>query len=227
MESELLTHTVTVYPDIQYQDVGTGPLRSVLLTICFSGRLPRQVIERNIPVQITVSIADEYGTFASPVVEAVSMDLCSSTGDLTPSDDASVCSHGHDDFPVLPNDTLIPFLPLQHFDYADQAKWASLMKDIEAWLVDQVNCQTQLWTWGRDVFWLAFIAAYPSFPGGLWPKWDSRIPLEGTFIEQWLEQSGDVATTGDRGAMNVLPDIWAEFCKHAALFFPHPLVASD
>jgi hypothetical protein len=87
------------------------------------------------PVQITVSIADEYRTFASPVVEAISMDLCSSAGDLTPSDDAvslqssqflfkiyitqSVCSHGHDDFPVLSDDTLIPFLSLQHFDYAD------------------------------------------------------------------------------------------------------------
>lgn len=141
------------------------------------------------PVQITVSIADEYGTFASPVVEALLMNLCSSAGDLMPSDNAvslqssqfllkiyivqSVCSHGHNDFPVLLDDTLIPFLPLQHFDYADQAKWASLMKDIEAWLVDQVNCQTQLWTWGRDAFWLAFIAAYPSFPRGSWPKWDS------------------------------------------------------
>ncbi|KAG1902842.1 uncharacterized protein F5891DRAFT_978316 [Suillus fuscotomentosus] len=190
MESGLLTNTVTVYPDIQYQDVGTGPLRSTAKD-CFLITGVQQ------PVQITVSIADEYGTFASPVVEAISMDLCSSAGDLTPSDDASVCSHGHDDFPVLPDDTLILFLPLQHFDYADQAKWASLMKDIEVWLVDQVNCQMQLWTWGHDVFWLAFIAAYPSFPGGLWPKWDSRIPLEGTFIEQWLERSGDVAMAED------------------------------
>ncbi|KAG1875772.1 hypothetical protein F4604DRAFT_1496323, partial [Suillus subluteus] len=181
----------TVYPDIQHLDVGTGPLQSVLLTICFSGRLPRQIIERNIPIQITVSVAEEYGTFTSPVVEAVSMDLCSSAGDLMHSDSASVCSHGHDDFPALPDDICIPFLPLQHFDYSDQAKWASLMKDIEGWLVAQVNCQTQLWTWGCDAFWLAFIAAYPSFPMGSWPKWDPRIPLEGTFIEQWLERSGD------------------------------------
>ncbi|KAG2138344.1 hypothetical protein DEU56DRAFT_736436 [Suillus clintonianus] len=227
MESELRTNIVTVYPDIKYQDVSTGPLQSVLLTICFSGRLPRQVIERNIPVQIAVSFSEEYGIFASPVVEAALMDLCSSTGDSMHSDCASACSHGHDESPALPDDILIPFLPLQHFNYSDQAKWALLMKDIEGWLVSQVNCQTQLWTWGRDAFWLAFIAAYPSFPRGLWPKWDCRIPLEGTFIEQWLERSGDVPLTEDQDVMNVLADIWAEFGKHAALFFPDPLVASD
>ncbi|KAG1887730.1 hypothetical protein F4604DRAFT_1526692, partial [Suillus subluteus] len=77
----------------------------------------------------------------------------------------------------------IPFLLLQHFDYSDEAKWASLMKDIEGWLVAQVNCQMQLWTWGRDAFWLVFIVAYPSFPMGSWLKWDPQIPLEGMFIE--------------------------------------------
>lgn len=67
------------------------------------------------------------------------MDLCSSAGDSIHSDGTmslqssqffpntyivqSVCSNGHNDFPVHPDDILIPFLPLQHFNYFDQAKY--------------------------------------------------------------------------------------------------------
>ncbi|KAJ8582621.1 hypothetical protein M405DRAFT_708070, partial [Rhizopogon salebrosus TDB-379] len=85
-------------------------------------------------------------------------------------------------------DIHIPFLPLQHFNYSDWATWAALSKDIEGWLAVEVDAEMQLWTWGRDAFWLAFVVAYPLFPRGSWPKWDPRIPLEGTFIEQWLEK---------------------------------------
>ncbi|KAG1744930.1 uncharacterized protein EDB91DRAFT_1246458 [Suillus paluster] len=225
MATRLLTNIITVYPDIQFQGVDQGPSQSMLLTICFSGRLPTQVIERNIPVQISVSFAEEYRSFTSPVVEATSMDLCSSAGESIPLDATSLCSQGHGKLPACQDDIDIPFLPLQHFDYCDQATWAALSKDIKGWLATEVDTETQLWTWGHDAFWLAFIVAHPLFPRGSWPMWDSHIPLEGTFIEQWLEQSGN--TTVMAGEQDIRGDIWAEFCRHAALFFPHPLVTSD
>ncbi|KAG2143511.1 uncharacterized protein EDB93DRAFT_1061538, partial [Suillus bovinus] len=180
-----------VYPDIEFQGINQGPVQSVLLTICFSGKLPTQVIERNAPVQISISFGEEYASFTSPVVEAVSMDLCSSSGESMHPDGA-VSPYISRFFSKLTqyNDIQIPFLPLQHFDNSDWNTWATLSKNIESWLVD-VGSETQLWTWGRDTFWLAFIAAYPLFPRGSWPKWDSCIPLEGPFIKRWLEQLGD------------------------------------
>ncbi|KAG1728356.1 hypothetical protein EDD22DRAFT_946950 [Suillus occidentalis] len=223
-----LLSTITVHPDIEFQGINQGPLQSVLLTICFSGKLPTQVIERNSPVHISISFGEEYASFTSPVVEAVSMDLCSSSGESMHPDGASLCSQGDTNSPAhqdVSDDIQIPFLPLRHFDNSDWNTWATLSKNIESWLVD-VGSETQLWTWGRDAFWLAFIAAYPLFPRGSWPKWDSRIPLEGPFIERWLEQSGDhTVIAQEQDSIRV--DIWDEFCKHAALFFPHSLVVSD
>ncbi|KAG2087714.1 uncharacterized protein F5147DRAFT_541346, partial [Suillus discolor] len=180
----------TVYPDIEFQGVEQGPSQSVLLTICFSGRLPTQIVEQNIPIQISISFAED---FTSPVVEAASMDLCSSTREASHLDgDVSLWSSHILKLATYISDNIqIPFLPLRRFNHFDWTMWAVLSKNIEGWLIDEVDSETQLWTWGRDAFWLAFIAAYPLFPKGIWPKWNPRIPLEGVFVERWLEQSGD------------------------------------
>ncbi|KAG1811371.1 uncharacterized protein BJ212DRAFT_1277864 [Suillus subaureus] len=223
MATRLLS-TLTVYPDIEFQGINQGPLQLVLLTICFSGKLPMQVIKRNMPVQISVSFGEEYVSFTSPVVEVVSMDLCSSSGESTHPDGtvSDANSPAHQD---VSDDIQILFLPLRHFDNSDWNTWATLSKNIESWLVD-IGSETQLWMWGHNTFWLAFIVAYPLFPRGSWPKWDSHIPLEGSFIEQWLEQSGD-HTMIEQEQDSIRVDIWDKFCKHAALFFPHSLVVSD
>lgn len=42
-----LLSNIIVYPDIEFQGINQGPVQSVLLTICFSGKLSTQVIERN------------------------------------------------------------------------------------------------------------------------------------------------------------------------------------
>ena len=133
-----------------------------------------------------------------------------------------------DGFPVVQHDTPISFLPLrQTFDYTSPAEWAVLSKQIEEWLVGEVDTRSQLWTWGRDAFWLAFVAAYPLFPGGNWRKWDTRVPLEGTFIVEWMKRSSDIDIENDESVANLLGHIWAEFCIHAGLFYPHLLLASD
>ncbi|KAG0694573.1 hypothetical protein DFH29DRAFT_815197 [Suillus ampliporus] len=102
-----------------------------------------------------------------------------------------------------------------------------LSKEIEKWLVAEVDARSQLWTWGRDAFWLTFVAAYPLFPRGKWRMWDPRVPVEGTFVEEWLGRSGDidVKTGSNESVLALLSDIWTEFGRHTALFYPFPLVA--
>jgi len=71
----------------------------------------------------------------------------------------------------------------------------------------EVDPESPLWAWGRDIFRLAFIGAYPYFPRGKWLKWDSRVLLQGTFIEAWLDQSGaEGSWIGVRGTDEVLMD---------------------
>ncbi|KAG1764376.1 hypothetical protein EV702DRAFT_982086 [Suillus placidus] len=87
--------------------------------------------------------------------------------------------------------------------------------------------ESSLWTWGRDAFWLAFVAAHPSFLMGKWLMWDPRIPLEGWFIEQWLECSNDGGADEETLAQDdVVSYVWNEFCNHAVLFYPLPLISS-
>jgi len=83
-----------------------------------------------------------------------------------------------------------------------------------------------MWIWARDAFWLAFVAAHPHFPGGKWPMWDPRIPLEGTFIEQWLDRSSNISAH-EESIVDIRCNIWEEFYKNAALFYPYPLISSD
>lgn len=125
----------------------------------------------------------------------------------------------------------IPFLPLPStFNYFNRTDWQIVSQKIQEWLTSEVDTKSSLWTWGRDAFWLTFVAAYPSFPTGQWPMWDPRIPLEGEFIEQWLKRSGDDSagedSAIDEGLVSV-SDIWEDFCKHMALFYPFSLLSSD
>ncbi|KAI5988838.1 hypothetical protein EDC04DRAFT_2588674 [Pisolithus marmoratus] len=145
-------------------------------------------------------------------------------------------------------DFTILFLPLPcTFDCTDSQQWDMLSKEIETWLVEEVqNLSLPMWTWGRDAFWLAFIGAHPRFPGGCWSAWDLRIPLEGTFIEEWLsgdetesvcldglsnsDERDDCHDTGNVTApfdcSTTLSYIWDAFSRHITLFYPHPLISS-
>ncbi|KAG2115682.1 hypothetical protein BD769DRAFT_1391176 [Suillus cothurnatus] len=37
-----------------------------------------------------------------------------------------------------------------------------------SWLLTLMDTVTPEWTWGRDAFWYAFVAANPDFPNGKW-----------------------------------------------------------
>jgi len=125
------------------------------------------------------------------------------------------------DFEEPHPDVPIPFLPLPaDFDSSSFQDWKLLSQKIESWLVSAVPVHSQQWTWGHDTFWLAFVAAHPSFPGGPWPMWNSNIPLEGEFIEGWINDGGGLQGPAVSGKMSIRQCIWAEFSRHVALFHP-------
>jgi hypothetical protein len=88
----------------------------------------------------------------------------------------------------------VPFLPLPaDFNYEDRTQWMKLADTIQDWLVAEEPLLEgkKLWTWGTEAFWVAFTAAYPAFPHGEWPRWNTRISLEGQYIQSWLEGLND------------------------------------
>lgn len=67
-------------------------------------------------------------------------------------------------------------------------------------MIDQVaDSRHPQWAWGKDLFWFAYIAAYPRFPEGHWPSWDPAIPAEGAFIDRWLDDADTRSTTNQAG----------------------------
>ncbi|KAG1868647.1 hypothetical protein F4604DRAFT_1584636 [Suillus subluteus] len=129
--SSVLTHHSTVYPGVKSKDADDATLRPMLLTIRFSGKLPRHLIEQAIPIETSVSIAEEFGCFAMPIVQTMSLDHWRSlpgspVNDVSMFDLLAVYNlHSVKDFELLSDDSVspandipIPFLPLpSHFDY--------------------------------------------------------------------------------------------------------------
>ena len=123
-------------------------------------------------------------------------------------------------------DVPITFLPLPStFNHRDTASWAVLVNQISTWLVDTVRSpRCQEWGWGVEAFWMAFIAAYPSFPAGNWPSWETSIGADTRFFQQWLESGGRVGwchqnDIRDDCLLAFLDKIWSLFCQHTSLFY--------
>ncbi|KAI6149272.1 hypothetical protein BKA82DRAFT_3939434, partial [Pisolithus tinctorius] len=161
-----------VYPDVEYADTEAAFLQPLIVMVCFSGP----------PIEISASISKEYKGITLPVIRAKAWSAHQSER-LTHS--VAVSSIDQED---SAGDFPIPFLPLAStFDPMDTCHWATLSKDIERWLMNDVwTTSIPQWAWGHDAFWLAYIAAHPMFPNGSWSAWDPRIPMEGQFIEEWL-----------------------------------------
>lgn len=128
----------------------------------------------------------------------------------------------------------ISFLPLApSFNHRDGQSWSKLVEIISNWLVNDVKTlKSQEWTWGTDIFWMAFVAAYPSFPSGTWPVWDCHIALDGTFIHEWLDHGGCEGWSqhynvlfddNPDGLANFRDQIWVLFQSHASLFHVSPV----
>jgi hypothetical protein len=132
-------------------------------------------------------------------------------------------------------------LPLpRDFDFAQEKSWVALAERIQNWLLDVVlDTHSQEWLWGREVFWIAFIAAYPLFPLGSWLMWNSKISLEGSFIQSWMDKmsvdgleadSKDVVSLAEGLSVEALSiireDLWEEFRCTVSLFYPHELISN-
>ncbi|KAF8417183.1 hypothetical protein L210DRAFT_3462180 [Boletus edulis BED1] len=212
--ASFLSCQAIVHPDVGYSDTETAFLQPLVFTICFPGPVPRSLIERAIPIQVSVSLSEAYRGITLPEVRTGAWCLNEEPERLL-----SVMTNA-----TIDDDIPIPFLPLPPiWDHLNSDHWLVLLKEIERWLVNDIRSPTiPQWTWGRDTFWLAFIGAYPSFPNERWEQWNPDIPLEGQFIEEWLTRDGI-----DGSTQATLSHIWDEFCRHAALFHPSPLIASS
>ncbi|KIK79354.1 hypothetical protein PAXRUDRAFT_832893 [Paxillus rubicundulus Ve08.2h10] len=228
-----LEKTSIIYPEVRIQDMQDASLQPILVTVCFPGTLPRHLIHENMPIQIAVSVCEELRSFTSPVIEAVSWNVCNSEHSLHSGEsDLKSCGSPEGDIDTdhfASQELPISFVPLPRaFNYRSSQDWDNLSQQIQGWLIT-IPADSQQWTWGRDAFWLAFVGANPTFPRGKWPLWDVRVTLEGPFIEEWLVMSAQAqstpSTTDDLD--NILQQIWFEFQSHVALFFPYPLVSDS
>ncbi|KAI6140157.1 hypothetical protein BKA82DRAFT_157315 [Pisolithus tinctorius] len=205
----LLTVNTVVYPDVEYADTETAFLQLLIFMVCFSGP----------PIKISASISEEYKGITLPVICTKAWSAHQSE-QLTHSVAASFATMSSINQEDSAGDFPIPFLPLAStFDPMDTCHWATLSKDIERWLMNDVwTTSVPQWAWGRDAFWLAYIAAHP-----IWSVWDPRIPMEGQFIEEWLNDDG---TNGSADGIRhlLLSNIWESFSRHIALFYPFVLI---
>ena len=129
----------------------------------------------------------------------------------------------------------ISFLPLSPaFNKASTVAWASLAFRVQQWLVYYIRDQhLPHWKWGAEVFWTAFIAAFPSFPLGDWPPWDVRIPMAGTFIEKQVvaadfdEVSRRASECTAEDLIKRREELWEDFCELVKLMYPFPIHYND
>ena len=90
---------------------------------------------------------------------------------------------------------MFSFFPLaKHFDYQNEDHWCSLLDNIQYTLLEtggkEKQLQSEFGDLMLDFFWMSFVAAYLSFPGGEWATWDVCIPMNRIFITSWLGDFG-------------------------------------
>ncbi|KAI6143463.1 hypothetical protein BKA82DRAFT_167783 [Pisolithus tinctorius] len=228
----LLTVNTVVYPDVEYANTETAFLQLLIVMVCFSGPVPQHLIHTDIPINISASISEEYKGITLPVIHTKAW--------IFPHLHCSLLTNKWQSLHIVPGsidqedsagDFPIPFLPLAPmFNPMDTCHCAMLSKDIEQWLMNDVQTTSvPQWAWGNDAFWLAYIAAHPMFPNGSWSVWDPRIPMEGQFIEEWLNDDGmngsaDGMSSNETAEHMLLFNIWESFSRHIALFYPFILI---
>ncbi|KAG2147150.1 hypothetical protein BD769DRAFT_1660325 [Suillus cothurnatus] len=224
--------TSILYPNSLQAESEDMLLQPLSVSVWFSGAVPRHLAHSNIPIKISVALDEEYQLFTVPVIEVEScysresfhFNNCVASSQYEP------CSMSGSES----GDASITFLPLPStFDHMDPDHWVRLSGTIQSWLLTLMDTVTPEWTWGRDAFWYAFVAANPDFPNGKWAFWDPSIPLEGQFIEEWVECGTNLSIEGaDEELTAPLTDndtrdfIWREFSRHIALFYPYPLIST-
>ncbi|KAF8124142.1 hypothetical protein EV363DRAFT_1541669 [Boletus edulis] len=164
----------------------------------FHGDISAQDIPEYIPVQIFVHVDDKWAGELFPVVHTAPGERLVENEPLTAG--------------------MFPFLPLpQDFQPSSPHEWLWLMKNIEGDLLADPhlsNTNPERYFLMRELFWMAFIAAFPAFPHGTnWPRWDPQISMEGDFISRWvLKDSTDFGYDGFPNAHAAIRQfVWEKF----------------
>ncbi|KAH9169148.1 hypothetical protein EDB89DRAFT_2099120 [Lactarius sanguifluus] len=194
-----------------------SPRNLFIFSLSFEGDLPRDLDDAEMPMELTVHLLPEFTTLR-PIIKTAR----TFPEHLQPSEELP--SHSTR---VIP----ISFLPLSPtFDKASSVAWVSLASRIQQWLVYYIQDQHLLhWKWGAEVFWTAFVAAFPSFPLGNWPRWDVRIPFAGAFIERRVvaadfeEISQRVSENTGDDLIRHCEELWEDFCEIVKLMYPFPI----
>jgi hypothetical protein len=123
----------------------------------------------------------------------------------------------------------ISFLPLApNFNKASAEAWTTLASRIQNWLIFYIqDDHLPHWKWGAEVFWIAFFAAFPSFPLGDWPLWDVRIPLAGAFVEKQIVPHNFEERASERTSEDLLmrrEELWEDFCTVVKIVYPFPIL---
>ena len=83
---------------------------------------------------------------------------------------------------------MFPFFPLPaHFDALNGESWQTLFENIQTYLVQNPDVELRRQILTREFFWMAFVAAFPTFLFSNWAEWDYRIPVQGNFITYWFD----------------------------------------
>ena len=114
---------------------------------------------------------------------------------------------------------MFPFLPLpSSFESTNISHWQQLTRMIKSCLVASTTFKNRypeaycvMW----DLFWMAFVASFPTFPGGDWPLWDAQISMEGGFILSWVSKEGVEGIAFPQQA------IWVQFKHILQSLFPY------
>jgi len=183
------------------------------------------------PIQVSVKLPDEYFNIR-PIIEEEKI-AQTERSPLTISTALSlVSSYIHSTFVgLMPfRQDSFPFLPLPcHFDHQSGEAWAELAMLIQSVLVQSSHGEEMpCYVLAREFFWMAFVAAFPSFPFGEWPEWDLRIPMRGTFISAWVEDLDlSLPIQGAQFSQSVRRYIWDELADAVTFFFSMSLLSDS
>ncbi|KAI6139098.1 hypothetical protein BKA82DRAFT_41468, partial [Pisolithus tinctorius] len=194
---------------------GGFELNPLCFTICFTGSTQSLAVPEqpeHLPIKISIYVPDEFLGQISPVISEYS--------DLRAQRTPSCLRYVNPEF--------FPFFPLPStFDLLDSVLWQTLVYQIQFHLVQPEDDLTWeehvmecLLVW--EFFWMAFVAAFPSFswspkgkpildtfPYGNWPNWNLRVSMDGDFILYWISDT-DVGNVKPESVGTIWEFIWEE-----------------
>ncbi|KAG2363768.1 hypothetical protein BDR07DRAFT_1483264 [Suillus spraguei] len=183
-----------------------------LASLCLSIRFVRNIQSQLqnpptfIPLKVSIHIPEAYANQISLIVECISL---------------HVALIGRPSLNSLPEGSF-PFLPLaSSFNYLNGWTCAVLADTIQDWLGNNISFTClDVWLWGHEFFWMAFVAAFPGFPRQEWPLWDPKIGMEGEFITYWMS---DFGSSSERLPDDVRTGVWRKFHDLTTILYPLPL----